>query len=145
MRATSARRAPQRHIIDRTRNEPDKAYEPGACPHCFRVIAINPNGRRRAHKDLRTGQRCTGSSVHVGDYPKIVLDGHPGIVLPRRQQRWAGKATPQPKPPRVDPLACPECGRHIKIRSDGQRKAHRVEADNPVASYCPGGGPKART
>jgi hypothetical protein len=66
----------------------------GACPHCGRVVAINPNGQRRHHQTAE-GIDCTGSGVHINDEHGVnVLTELPAVEMPPERRRRATQKTP---------------------------------------------------
>lgn len=107
---------------------------PGACPHCTRVIAINPNGRRRAHRDL-DGQRCTGSGVNVVEQP-VDLTDLPPVMIPAGGGRPA-KADQSPRPPqsRIPAVRARSGAEHRRtLASDGTPVPYTGGSDRDAAN-----------
>lgn len=85
------------------RHDP-RPLKTGACPSCFRVIAVNPSGLRRQHRDDNRVV-CLGSGVRVVPerVPAEVLSAA-RIVIPKGR----------PEQRRPSPTGrCHECDRRI--------------------------------
>ena len=105
----------------------------GACPHCTRIISVNRRSLRRREHAALDGSRCIGSGMPVGAQT-VILDDLPPVVLPRPRSGTRGKRA---KP--YDPRVCVDCGQSPRLKKDGSMAAHRVDVDDPVSPYCPGG------
>lgn len=108
------------------------AYIAGCCPDCTHFDRLDEHGNELP----TTGGRPRKPREHDTErgYQQHRQDGTPPCIGCRRAHRAYNDALEA----HVDRHACAACGRRTPHRRNRQRIRHRIEADNPIAPWCPG-------
>lgn len=134
------------------RDEAKCAFEQGCCDRCTHFTWLDADGNSTAtyHRPQRA---ATPIHRSVGDGWKraaqLVTMRSARVAPAEGATSMAGATTGTSTKPAAQswpfelfdnkPAHCPFCGRRTAWRLDGLRVRHRIEADNPLAPYCPTG------